>query len=278
MHWLQGLDPVVIYAVIAVLSLLESAALTGLVIPGDTALLVAAAVLAESGGSPVILVLAAASGAIVGDSIGYEIGRALRHRDHGRLRRLVASPSWTRAESLVDRHGALSIVGGRFLAVVRTIVPVVAGSSGMRYRRFLGANVVGALAWATLHVTVGTLAADSLSSVEGASRWITIAVVAALAAVVAVRMVRRRAQHPTPVAEAADAVVDPIATATVAITAGSAAGSSVPEVRSTGTTVVDVTDRAVAASAPSSASSSVARNGRCDRARSRRALATSADD
>ncbi|QXC60000.1 DedA family protein [Aquihabitans sp. G128] len=250
MTWLQGLDPVVIYAVIAVLSMLESAALTGLVIPGDTALLVAAAVLAESGGgSPVVLVLVAAGGAIVGDSIGYEIGRALRHRDHGRLRRLVASPSWHRAESMVERHGALSIVGGRFLAVVRTIVPVVAGSSGMRYRRFLGANVVGAVAWAALHVTIGTLAADSLTAVEGASRWLSLGALAAIAVVLVVRHLRRRAR--------------------------TAAGEGAPAVSDAATAQAEVTIDLTLATPPATTvgphAGSTVRAGRCDRAKARAA-------
>lgn len=207
MDWLRELDPVVIYGVIAVLSMLESAALTGLFIPGDTALLVAAAVVAEAGGSPALLVVAAAGGAIVGDSVGYEIGRALRHRNHGRLHRLMASPSWARAESMVERHGTLAIVGGRFLAVVRTIVPVAAGSSAMRYRRFLLANAVGAVVWATVHVAIGAVAGESLARVEGASRYASGAVLALVVGAIVVRTVRHRSRAGVTV-EAVERVVD----------------------------------------------------------------------
>lgn len=205
--WFQGLDPIVIYAVIAVLSTLESAALTGLVIPGDTALLVAAAVLAETGGSPVVLVAAAAGGAILGDSIGYEIGRLLRRRDHGRLHRIVSSSSWARAESMVARHGALAIVGGRFVAVVRTVVPVAAGSSAMRYRRFLAANASGAVLWATAHVTIGVLAGRSVARAEGASRYVSGAMLALVVALVVIGVWRRRSHAGLKAAEA-EPVID----------------------------------------------------------------------
>lgn len=142
------------YPGIAAIVGLESA---GLPLPGETTLL-AASYLAATGHLSLPLVIgAAALGAVVGDSVGYFVGR------RGGRRLLERRGKWlgvtpeklAKADRYFARHGAKTVFFGRFVALLRILAGPLAGTSKIPYRRFLAANVAGALAWAT---TMGTLA------------------------------------------------------------------------------------------------------------------------
>lgn len=147
---LQGMG----YPGIAAIVGLESA---GLPLPGETTLL-AASYLAATGHLSLPLVIgSAAIGAVVGDSLGYLIGRKGGRRfleQHGWWLG-VAPEKLAKADSYFDRHGAKTVFFGRFVALVRILAGPLAGASRMPYRRFLAANVAGAVTWAT---AMGTLA------------------------------------------------------------------------------------------------------------------------
>lgn len=129
----------------------------GLPLPGETTLL-AASYLAATGHLSLPLVIgSAALGAIVGDSIGYAVGRNGGRRfleRHGRWLG-VSKEKLAKADHYFARHGAKTVFFGRFIALLRILAGPLAGASKMPYRRFLAANVAGALTWAT---TMGTLA------------------------------------------------------------------------------------------------------------------------
>ena len=133
---------------------LESA---GLPLPGETTLL-AASYLAATGHLYLPLVIgSAALGAIIGDSLGYAIGRKGGRRfleRHGKW--IGVTPGkLDKADHYFARHGAKTVFFGRFVAFLRILAGPLAGASKMPYRRFLAANVAGAVAWATM---MGTLA------------------------------------------------------------------------------------------------------------------------
>ncbi|MBO4209949.1 DedA family protein, partial [Micromonospora echinofusca] len=107
-------------------------------------------------------------------------GPLRRHADVARVRRLVA------------RRGAWAVAVGRWVAVLRVLVPLVAGAGGMRWPPFLRANLAGGLVWATTVAVLGYLGAASYRYVErelGIGEWILVAVIAA---VVALRVWWRR--------------------------------------------------------------------------------------
>jgi undecaprenyl-diphosphatase len=143
------------YGALFGLILVESA---GVPVPGETALL-AAGLLAGSGhlALPLVIVVGA-SAAIIGDNIGYLIGRrggrALLTR--GRLLKEHRHKAVVRGERFFERHGAKTVFFGRWVAGVRVVVAVLAGASAMPWRRFLVYNALGAVAWA---VTVAGAAA-----------------------------------------------------------------------------------------------------------------------
>lgn len=141
------------YPGIAAIVGLESA---GLPLPGETTLL-AASYLASIGQLSLPLVIgAAALGAVVGDSVGYFVGRKGGRRFLERYGRYVGiTPAkLEKADGYFARHGGKTVFFGRFVAVLRILSGPLAGASNMPYRRFLTANVAGAVVWAA---TMGTL-------------------------------------------------------------------------------------------------------------------------
>lgn len=154
------------YLLIGLLAGLEAAAFIGLVIPGETAMLLGG-VLAANGRAGLGLMMAAAStGAVLGDSLGYEIGRRfggpLRR---SRVGRRIGEQRWQNAEDYVRTRGGRAVFLGRFVGVLRALVPAIAGAARMPYRTFLPYNAAGGVLWASAFVMVGYLAGNSYQHV-----------------------------------------------------------------------------------------------------------------
>ena len=157
----QSVDPVVRTLLAGVAIMLETSFLIGLVMPGDTVVIVAGTAV----GSPiegVILVIAVVVGALIGESIGFWLGRYLgpRIRD-SRLGRRIGEDNWLRAERYLRRRGGPAIFLSRFLPVLHSLVPLTVGMSGYAYRRFLAWTAPACAVWAVLYVTVAALAAGT---------------------------------------------------------------------------------------------------------------------
>jgi len=103
-----------------------------------------------------VLILCCFAGAAAGDQVGYmigaRIGPALFKRPDSKL---FKQQNVTRTRDFFDRHGPRALVLARFVPVVRTFTPVLAGVSGMRYRTFVTFNLAGAAAWTTLATVLG---------------------------------------------------------------------------------------------------------------------------
>jgi len=133
---------------------------TGLVVmpflPGDSLLFVAGAVAAQGGMDPFLLAGCLIVAAILGDSVNYVIGRSAGER-------LFSNPSskvfrrdyLERTKDFYQRHGGKTVAMARFLPIVRTFAPFVAGMAHMAYGKFLFFSVVGTLAWVGSLVTLG---------------------------------------------------------------------------------------------------------------------------
>jgi membrane protein DedA with SNARE-associated domain len=134
---------------IAVIVALES---MGLPLPGESVLALAALYAAHHDQSIVAVVASAATGAIVGDNVGYWIGREFGYRllrNHGS--RIGLSPGKIKlGQYLFLRHGVKVVFLGRFVAVLRVLAAVLAGVNRMDWRRFLLANAAGAVLWASV--------------------------------------------------------------------------------------------------------------------------------
>lgn len=176
------------YVAIGLVVMLEAGAFVGLVLPGETALLIGGA-LAATGRLSLLVVLAVGMlAAVVGDTVGYEVGRL----SGGRLRTtrlggLIGAPRWDRAEAFVARRGGYAVAAGRWVGVARALVPALAGATRMRYRTFLLWNAAGGITWAVAVVLAGYAAGASwrrIAHLVGRAGAV-LAVVLALAAMLA---------------------------------------------------------------------------------------------
>jgi membrane-associated protein len=158
--WLTELPPEAVYVLAGVLIAAEVGLLAGIVIPAASVMLSLGA-LASAGHIDLVAAIAVAVGAaLLGDSIGYWEGRFVgaRLRD-SRLGRRIGGRRWQRAERVVH-HGAPAIVLGRWTGYVRTLVPRIAGATGMGYRRFLVLNAAAIAVWMPGTILIGYLGTD----------------------------------------------------------------------------------------------------------------------
>ena len=154
------------YLVIGVLSFLETGAFVGLLVPGETALLVGGAVAGQGVINVYLLIAIAWICAVLGDSVsfylGHRLGRAfiIKHGD----RVGITEERYEQVEDYFAKHGGKTVLIGRFLGLIRALSPFVAGSSGMRYRAFIPYSVLGAGLQVTLHIMAGYLFARSIDA------------------------------------------------------------------------------------------------------------------
>ncbi len=156
------------YLLVGLLACLEAAAFVGLVIPGETAMLLGGVLAATGHAGLVPMMIVASVGAVAGDSIGYAIGRHFGGpMRRSRLGRRIGDRRWRRAEDYLRQRGGPAVFFGRFVGVLRAFVPAIAGASRMPYRTFLPYNVAGGVLWACGFVLIGYLAGHSYQRVEG---------------------------------------------------------------------------------------------------------------
>jgi membrane-associated protein len=154
---LYNLGPLAVLLVMAVV-FTETGLLLGFFLPGDSLLFLAGALVASHVIAVPFWVLALAVfvAAVAGDQLGYLIGRRYGPKVFSRPdSRFFRHENAARAQAFFAKRGALAVVLGRFVPVVRTFVPVVAGVGKMPRRAFTLLNLVGALSWAVGIVTVG---------------------------------------------------------------------------------------------------------------------------
>ena len=152
---LHAFGPYVL-AGIAVLIFIESGVLFPF-LPGDSLLVTAAIISSTLGITPWQVALVASLAAIAGDQVGYWLGKRFGRRLFRDDARLLTTARLTEAEAFFTKWGGLSLVLGRFVPVVRTYVPLAAGTARMHYRRFLLFNLTGAITWAVGLTAVGVL-------------------------------------------------------------------------------------------------------------------------
>jgi len=166
------------YVVLVAIVFTETGLLVGFFLPGD-ALLITAGLVAAGGGLNIwwlngLLIVAA----IVGDSVGYAIGWRVGPRLFTREKSLVFNPRHVeRTRRFYERHGSKTIVIARFVPIVRTFAPVVAGVGQMQYRRFLLYNVLGGVGWVLGMTWAGYLLGRAIPNVDRYMHVIVIIVI-----------------------------------------------------------------------------------------------------
>jgi membrane-associated protein len=157
----ESVNPILRTALAGFGILLETSILIGLVVPGDTIVLVAATAV----NGPIeyfALVLAVIAGALAGESIGFALGRFFGPRIRAsRLGMRLGERNWARAENYVDRRGGPAVFISRFLPVFHSVIPITVGMSTMTYRKFMTWTVPATIIWSFAYVSVGAFAAGS---------------------------------------------------------------------------------------------------------------------
>jgi membrane protein DedA with SNARE-associated domain len=180
------------YGYLAVFVLVGAESL-GIPVPGETALITAAIYAGHTHRlNPWLIFLIAAAAAIIGDNIGYWIGDKGGYRlarRYGPKVRLDERKLKT-ARYLFDLHGVKVVFFGRFVSVLRTYAAFLAGTSKMRWRRFLPANAAGGIVWAGVWTLAAYLAGNALKRASGTINLIFIAA-AVVGIVITILLVRR---------------------------------------------------------------------------------------
>ncbi|QMU74714.1 DedA family protein [Streptacidiphilus sp. PB12-B1b] len=186
----------------------------GVPVPGET-VMIAAAVYAGTGRLNIVAVAAIAMiAAILGDNVGYAIGRFGGHSLIERYGRyvLLTPARIAKAEAFFTRHGGKVVVAARFIEGLRQANGIIAGLAEMPWRRFLAFNALGAVLWVGAWVTVGDLAGQHLNTLYLAIQRYELyflAAVAVAAVALTARGLRRRRTHAGPGEGGQDTPVNP---------------------------------------------------------------------
>jgi membrane protein DedA with SNARE-associated domain len=157
----QSVDPLARVLLAGFAMMLETSVLVGLVVPGDTVVIVAATAV-DSVWAGLALGIAVIVGALIGESIGFWLGRYLGPKiRYSRMGARIGEHNWTRAELYLRRRGGPAIFISRFLPVLHSLVPLTVGMSGFGYRRFLAWTAPACALWAGLYISVAAVAAGT---------------------------------------------------------------------------------------------------------------------
>ncbi len=167
------------YVVLAAIVFSETGLLVGFFLPGDSLLIVAGLVASGGGLSIWLLTPILSLAAIVGDSTGYAIGYRAGPMLFRRERSLLFDPRHLqRTRDFYARHGAKTIVIARFVPIIRTFAPVVAGIGQMEYRRFIFYNVAGGVGWVVSMTMAGYLLGRAIPNIGSYVHVVAIVVIA----------------------------------------------------------------------------------------------------
>lgn len=178
----------------------ESGLLIGFFLPGDSLLFTAGLFAARGDLNIVVILVGCFAAAVLGDQVGYAFGKRVgpalfKKKDS----KLFKQEYILRADEFFERHGAKTIVLARFVPVVRTFAPILAGVGSMRYRTFLTFNIIGGLVWAVGVTLLGYLLGDAIGE-DNIDKYLlpiifVIILISVLPAVIEVMRHRRKARR-----------------------------------------------------------------------------------
>ncbi|MFG2828359.1 DedA family protein [Streptomyces sp. NPDC048434] len=170
MNTLPGLfneiPPAIAYTVLATAIIAEAILVVGALVP-TLALMLTAGALARTGSMNLLWVIAVAAGAVmIGDALGHRTGRLLGKRLRtGKLGRRIPASAWQRVESLMNKRAGQTLLIFRFVPVMRTLAPHLAGIVGLPYRHIAPYSALASVTWASLEGGAGYTAAISIQHI-----------------------------------------------------------------------------------------------------------------
>lgn len=199
LQYVQDVDPTLRTLLAGGGMLLETSILVGLIVPGDSIVIVASTGI-ENWVQYVALVLAVIAGSLAGESIGFGLGRFFGPKIRtSRLGMRIGYENWMRAENYLDRRGGIAVFISRFLPVFHSLIPLTVGMSTMRFRKFLTWTVPACVLWAGAYASVGWAAAGTYRQLSGrlhSAGWVFAGIILGfLAIVVVIRIIIVRNQR-----------------------------------------------------------------------------------
>jgi membrane-associated protein len=180
------------YLVIAALVFGETAVFLGFVLPGEISVVLGGVLASRGHLSLPLLILIVIVAAITGPIVGYEIGRRMGDRLFAARGLRRVQPGVEKARQILRERGGAAVLAGRFVAIVRALMPAAAGAAGVRYRTFAIYNVLGAAIWGAGYSLLGYLAGSAYAVVArrvGTGLAVIIAVI--VVAAITIWLVRR---------------------------------------------------------------------------------------
>ena len=167
----QGVDPFWRNVAAGVAIMLETSLFIGLIMPGDTVVLIASTGVVDLADF-FWLIGAVLLGSLVGETIGFFIGRLFGDRIRAsKLGQRFGEENWRRADIFVEKRGGPAVAISRFLPVLHSLVPVVAGATKMRYKTFIAWTFAACFVWATVYVSIGYIARASYEQVASSFKF-----------------------------------------------------------------------------------------------------------
>lgn len=171
LDFVENVPPVLRIVLAGLAIMLETSVLIGLIVPGDTIVLVS-----STGVTTVLefifMAVAVVLGALVGESIGFAIGRFFGPKLRASwLGQRIGEERWKKTDRLVKKRGGIAVFVSRFLPVFHSVVPMTAGMTAMPYRTFMAWTTPACIIWAFLYVSIGSGAAETYRELQGTVSW-----------------------------------------------------------------------------------------------------------
>lgn len=167
----QSVDPLTRNLLAGLAIMLETSLFVGLIIPGDTVVLVASTGVLDLGDF-FLLLGCVLLGSLIGESFGFWIGRLFGPKIRAsKLGQRIGESNWKMADAFIEARGGLAVAISRFLPVLHSLVPVVAGATTMRYRVFIRWTLAACAVWASAYVSVGYLAHTSYDQIGSSLKY-----------------------------------------------------------------------------------------------------------
>ena len=161
LDFVEGVPPTLRILLAGLAVMLETTVLLGLIVPGDTVVLVSSTGVTTTL-QFLLMVLTIVSGALIGESIGFSLGRFFGPKlRQSWLGQKVGDERWHKADRFVKRRGGIAVFISRFLPVFHSVVPLTAGMTAMRYRTFMAWTTPACILWAFLYTSIGSGAAGA---------------------------------------------------------------------------------------------------------------------
>lgn len=190
-----SVDPVTRTLISALFIMLETSFLVGLVIPGDTVVLISSTAITNLQ-EYVFMVVMVIVGSLTGETIGFFVGKFFGPKIRTSwLGRKLGPHRWQQAENYIDRRGGIAVFLSRFLPILHSLIPLTVGMTKMKYRTFIAWTAAACVIWTFVYVTLAAVLKDQYEAFAAKYEWagfLFIGIVVAF--IVAVSLIKKRVE------------------------------------------------------------------------------------